>query len=66
VLALRPQTEGNSQTGAIAISHSAANYRYTGLHVKVDKRFSSHYLFVASYALSKYTGSMASGTARST
>ena len=43
-------------TGAIAVSHSAANFRYTGLHVKVDKRFSSHYLFVASYALSKFTG----------
>ncbi len=43
-------------TGPIAISHSGANYRYTGLHVKVDKRFSSNYLFVASYALSKYTG----------
>jgi carboxypeptidase family protein len=42
--------------GAIAVSHSAANYRYTGLHVKVDKRFSSNYLFVASYALSKFTG----------
>jgi hypothetical protein len=43
-------------TGPIAVSHSAANYRYTGLHVKVDKRFSSRYLFVASYALSKFTG----------
>ena len=43
-------------TGAIAVSHSAANYRYTGLHVKVDKRFSGRYLFVASYALSKFTG----------
>jgi len=42
--------------GAIAVSHSAANYRYTGLHVKVDKRFSNNYLFVASYALSKFTG----------
>jgi hypothetical protein len=42
--------------GPIAVSHSAANYRYTGLHVKVDKRFSSRYLFVASYALSKFTG----------
>ncbi len=42
--------------GQIAVSHSAANYRYTGLHVKVDRRFSSRYLFVASYALSKYTG----------
>jgi len=43
-------------TGPIAVSHSGANYRYTGLHVKVDKRFSNNYLFVASYALSKYTG----------
>jgi hypothetical protein len=42
--------------GAIAVSHSSANFRYTGLHVKVDKRFSDRYLFVASYALSKYTG----------
>jgi hypothetical protein len=42
--------------GPIAVSHSAANYRYTGLHVKVDKRFSNHYLFVGSYALSKFTG----------
>jgi len=42
--------------GPIAVSHSAANYRYTGLHVKLDKRFSDRYLFVASYALSKFTG----------
>jgi hypothetical protein len=42
--------------GIISASHSGANYRYTGLHVKVDKRFSNRYLFVASYALSKYTG----------
>src|SRR5215813_12243818 len=42
--------------GAINISISGANYRYTGLHVKVDKRFSDRYLFTASYALSKYTG----------
>jgi len=43
-------------TGPIAVSHSGANYRYTGLHVKADKRFSNRYLFVASYALSNYTG----------
>jgi hypothetical protein len=43
-------------TGAIGVSHSGANYRYTGLHVKVDKRFSNRFLFVGSYALSKYTG----------
>jgi hypothetical protein len=43
-------------TGPIGVSHSAANFRYTGLHIKVDKRFSNHYLFVTSYALSKFTG----------
>ena len=42
--------------GAINISIGGANYRYTGLHVKVDKRFTNRYLFTASYALSKYTG----------
>jgi hypothetical protein len=42
--------------GAINISISGANYRYTGLHVKVDKRFADRYLFTASYALSKFTG----------
>lgn len=43
-------------TGAIAIAHSGGMFRYTGLHVRVDKRFSNSYLFVASYALSRYTG----------
>lgn len=42
--------------GAINISHSGARYRYTGMHLKLDKRFSNQYLFVASYALSKYVG----------
>lgn len=42
--------------GAINISISGANYRYTGLHVKLDKRFSNRFLFTASYALSRYTG----------
>lgn len=42
--------------GSIGVSHAGATYRYTGLHVKLDKRFSNRYLFVASYALSKYTG----------
>ncbi|MGH9836037.1 MAG: carboxypeptidase regulatory-like domain-containing protein [Blastocatellia bacterium] len=42
--------------GAINVSISGANYRYTGLHVKVDRRFNDRYLFTASYALSKYTG----------
>ncbi|MCI0525271.1 MAG: TonB-dependent receptor, partial [Acidobacteria bacterium] len=43
-------------TGAIAVAHSGGMFRYTGLHVKMDKRFSNRYLFVASYALSKYSG----------
>jgi Carboxypeptidase regulatory-like domain len=51
---------GNPQAicsnGPIAVSHSGANYRYTGLHIKADKRFSNRYQFVGSYALSKYTG----------
>jgi hypothetical protein len=42
--------------GPVNISISGANYRYTGLHVKLDKRFSNRYLFTASYALSKFTG----------
>ncbi len=42
--------------GAINISIGGANYRYTGLHVKVDKRFSNNYLFTGSYAFSRYTG----------
>lgn len=42
--------------GPIYISHSGARYRYTGVHLKLDKRFSNRYLFVASYALSKYVG----------
>jgi hypothetical protein len=52
--ALNPSAE--CSTGPIAISQSGANFRYTGLHVKVEKRFSSRYLFTASYALSKFFG----------
>src|SRR5262245_2124701 len=52
--ALDPKAQCSN--GAINISISGANYRYTGLHVKVDKRFSDRYLFTGSYALSKYTG----------
>ncbi|MFN7947384.1 MAG: carboxypeptidase-like regulatory domain-containing protein [Blastocatellia bacterium] len=42
--------------GAINVSIGGANFRYTGMHVKVDKRFTDRYLFTASYALSRYTG----------
>jgi hypothetical protein len=49
--------------GPINVSHGGANSRYTGLHVKVDKRFANRYLFVGSYALSKFTGwNVGSGT----
>ncbi|MGH9839357.1 MAG: carboxypeptidase regulatory-like domain-containing protein [Blastocatellia bacterium] len=43
-------------TGAFNFAQSNENYRYTGLLVKVDKRFSADYQFTASYALSKFTG----------
>jgi hypothetical protein len=51
-----PDPKALCSNGAINISISGANYRYTGLHLKVDKRFSDRYLFTGSYALSKYTG----------
>ncbi|HEY9432111.1 MAG TPA: carboxypeptidase-like regulatory domain-containing protein [Blastocatellia bacterium] len=51
-----PDPKALCSNGAINISISGANYRYTGLHVKVDKRFSDRYLFTGSYALSRYTG----------
>jgi hypothetical protein len=50
-------------TGPINVSHGGANSRYTGLHVKVDKRFADRYQFVGSYALSKFKGwNVGSGT----
>jgi hypothetical protein len=48
--------DAQCSTGPIAISQNGANFRYTGLHVKVDKRYSNRYLFTASYALSKFFG----------
>jgi len=52
--ALNPQAQ--CSTGPIAVSQNGSNYRYTGLHVKVEKRFSNRYMFAATYALSKFTG----------
>ena len=52
--ALDPKAQCSS--GSIAISQNGANFDYMGLHVKVEKRFSSRYLFTASYALSKFVG----------
>src|SRR5262245_14389381 len=42
--------------GVLNVTESSANFRYTGLHVTVDKRLSERYQLTASYALSKFTG----------
>jgi Carboxypeptidase regulatory-like domain len=42
--------------GEIGVYESSFNFTYTGLHVKVDKRYANRYFFTASYALSKFTG----------
>ena len=42
--------------GVLRVSESSANFRYTALHVKVDKRFAERYQFTGSYALSRFTG----------
>ena len=52
--ALDPQDQ--CSTGPINIYDSGAVYRYQGLHVKLDKRYSSRFQFTASYALAKNTG----------
>jgi len=43
-------------TGPINVYGSDANYRYEGLHVKLEKRFSSDIQVTASYALARNTG----------
>jgi hypothetical protein len=43
-------------SGEISVYRSAANYRYTGLLVKLDKRFTTRYQFTLSYAFSRNTG----------
>jgi len=42
--------------GVLNVTESSANYRYTALFVKVDKRFAERYQFTGSYALSRFTG----------
>ncbi len=42
--------------GVFNVTESSANYRYTALHVKVDKRYADRYQFTGSYALSRFTG----------
>jgi hypothetical protein len=43
-------------TGPINVYGSDANYRYEGLHLKLDKRLSSKFQLTVSYALAKDTG----------
>ncbi|HEY9433908.1 MAG TPA: TonB-dependent receptor [Blastocatellia bacterium] len=42
-------------TGQIGVYQSGSNTRYTGLHVKLDKRFADSYQITAAYAYSYYT-----------
>jgi Carboxypeptidase regulatory-like domain len=55
-IAQRNDPKAQCSIGAITVFQSAANFRYTGLHLKVDKRFANRFQFTASYALSRYTG----------
>ena len=55
-IAQRNDPNAQCSIGAFTVFQSAANFRYVGLHLKVDKRFSDRFQFTASYALSHYTG----------
>ncbi|HKQ74100.1 MAG TPA: carboxypeptidase regulatory-like domain-containing protein [Blastocatellia bacterium] len=55
-IAQRNDPNAQCSIGAFTIFQSAANFRYVGLHLKVDKRFSDRVQFTASYALSRYQG----------
>jgi hypothetical protein len=55
-IAQRNDPNAQCSIGAFTVFQSAANFRYTGLHLKVDKRFSNHFQFTGSYAFSHYTG----------
>ena len=46
----------NCSTGPINIFESGANYRYQGLHLKLEKRYSSGLQFTLGYALAMNTG----------
>ena len=48
-------------SGAITFDNSTGLARYTGLLVRVDKRFSRHIQFLASYALASNVGSNGTG-----
>ncbi|MGH9662576.1 MAG: hypothetical protein ACRD96_28765, partial [Bryobacteraceae bacterium] len=55
-IALRNDPNALCSVGSIAVYQSAANFRYVGLHIKVDKRFTNRFQFTASYARARYTG----------
>jgi hypothetical protein len=55
-IAQRNDPNARCSIGAFTVFQSAANFRYAGLHLKVDKRFSDHFQFTGSYAFSHYTG----------
>jgi hypothetical protein len=46
----------NCSTGPINVFESGANYRYQGLHLKLEKRYSSGLQFTLGYALAMNTG----------
>ncbi|HET9396371.1 MAG TPA: carboxypeptidase regulatory-like domain-containing protein [Nitrospiraceae bacterium] len=48
-------------TGPINVFSSGANARYQGLHLRMDKRYSSGWQFTAGYALSRHVGFVEGG-----
>ena len=46
----------NCSTGPINVFSSGANFRYQGLHLKLEKRYSSRLQFTVGYALATNTG----------
>jgi hypothetical protein len=54
--AQRNDPKAQCSLGSIGVYRSAANFRYTGLLVRADKRFSQRFQFSSSYAFSRYMG----------
>jgi hypothetical protein len=46
----------NCSAGPISVYASGGNYRYQGLHLNLEKRYSSGLQFTLGYALTKHTG----------
>ncbi len=53
-LAQRTDPKAQCSLGVLNSYISASNSRYHALNIKVDKRFSDHYQFTASYSFSRY------------